>query len=68
MDYIIVIKNFLNPEGHQNPIIGLKVIVILLKRRILPIGGASAVDSLRSMGLPSLVLEYFIKIQTHGVK
>ena len=28
---IKVIKNFLNPEGHQNPISGLKVTAILLK-------------------------------------
>jgi hypothetical protein len=26
-----VIKSFLNPEGHQNPISGSKVTVILLK-------------------------------------
>ena len=25
IDYVIVIKNFLNPEGHQNSIIGSKV-------------------------------------------
>ena len=35
-----MIKNFLNPEGHQNPISGSKVTAILLKRWILPIGGA----------------------------
>ena len=28
--YIIVIKNFLNPEGHQNPISGSKVKALLL--------------------------------------
>ena len=55
IDYVIVIKNFLNPEGHQNPINGSKVTVILLKGWILPIGGASAVEGLRSMGLPHLV-------------
>ena len=48
-----MIKNFLNPEGHQNPINGSKVTVILLKGLILPIGGASA--GLRSKGLPFLV-------------
>ena len=31
IDYVIVIKNFLNPEGHQNPISGSKVTAILLK-------------------------------------
>ena len=38
---IIVIKNFLNPEGHQNPISGSKVTAILLKGWALSIGGAS---------------------------
>ena len=35
-----MIKNSLNPEGHQNPISRLKVKAILPKRWILPIGGA----------------------------
>ena len=30
IDYVIVIKNSLNPEGHQNPISGSKVMAILL--------------------------------------
>ena len=47
IDYVIVIKNFLNPKGHQNPISGLKITVILLKRWILLIGGASAGEGLR---------------------
>ena len=34
-----VIWNFLNPEGHQNPISGSKVMAILLKVWISPIGG-----------------------------
>ena len=46
IDYVIVIKNFLNPEGHQNPISGSKVMAILLKGCILPIGGASAGEGL----------------------
>ena len=57
-----MIKTFLNPEGHQNPISGSKVTAILLKGWILPIGGASAVEGLRSTGLPRLVyivLKYF---------
>ena len=42
-----MIKTFLNPEGHQNPISGSKVTAFLLKGRILPIGGASAGEGLR---------------------
>ena len=41
-----MIKNFLNPEGHQNPFSGSKVTAILLKGWILPIGGASAGEGL----------------------
>ena len=50
-----MIKTFLNPEGHQNRITGSKVTAILLKGWILPISGASAVEGLRSTGLPRLV-------------
>ena len=39
-----MIKNFLNPEGHQNRINGSKVMAILLKGWISPIGGASTVE------------------------
>ena len=46
LDYVIVTKNFLNPEGHQNPISGSKVTAILLKGWILLIGGASAGEGL----------------------
>ena len=46
IDYVIVIKSFLNPKGHQNPISGSKVMVILLKGLILPLGGASAMEGL----------------------
>ena len=53
IDYVIVIENCLNPEGHQNPINGSRFTAILLKGWILPIGGASAVEGLRSTGLPS---------------
>ena len=42
MDYVIVIKYFLNPERHQNPISGSKVRVILLKGWILPVGGVAS--------------------------
>ena len=41
-----MIKNFLNPEGHQNPFSGSKVTAILLKGWIRPIGGASAGEGL----------------------
>ena len=34
----MVIKNFLNPNGHQNLISGSKVTAILLKDRVLPVG------------------------------
>ena len=47
IDYVIVIKNFLKPEGQENPISGSKDTAILLKGWILPIGGASA-----GQGLP----------------
>ena len=55
IDYFIVIKTFLNPEGHQNRISGSKVTAILVKEWILPVGGASSVEGLRSTGLPRLV-------------
>ena len=41
---------FLNPKGHQNPIDGSKIMAILLKGWILPVGGASAVEGLQSKG------------------
>ena len=47
IDYVIVIKNFLNPKGHQNRISGSKDTAILLKGLILRIGGASAGEGLR---------------------
>ena len=62
IEYVIVIKTFLNPEGYQNRISGLKVTVILLKGWILPIGEYSAVEGLRSTGLPRLV---FFSITIH---
>ena len=56
----MAVKTFLNPEGHHNSIFGSKVMVILLKGRILPIGGADPSrgigKGLRSMGLPRLVI------------
>ena len=41
IDYVIVMKNILNPKGHQNRISGSKVTNILLKGWILPIGGVA---------------------------
>ena len=46
IDCVIVTKNFLNPERHQNPISGSKVTAILLKGWIWPIGEASAGEGL----------------------
>ena len=53
IDFVKVIKNFLNPEGHQSPISGSKVTAfILLKGWIWPICGVASgrvcVCSLRS--------------------
>ena len=31
IDFVIAIKNFLNPEGHQSPISGSKFLAILMK-------------------------------------
>ena len=36
-----MIKNFVNPKGHQNPLIGSKVTAILLKGWIWHIGGVT---------------------------
>ena len=38
----MVIKNFLSLRGHQNPISGSEVTVILLKGWIWPIGGVAS--------------------------
>ena len=46
-DIFKVIKNFLNPRGHQHFISGSKVTAILLKEWILRIGGALAGEGLR---------------------
>ena len=52
IDYVIVIKTFLNPENHQNRMSGSKVTAILLKGWILPMGGASAVRVCDQQGYP----------------
>ena len=68
VDYVKVIKTILNPEGHQNLISGSKATAISLKGCILPIGGASSVEGLRSTGIPRLVWRYLIKIMTIRLK
>ena len=47
IDYITILKEILNLEGHPNRITGLKVTAILLNWWIFPIGGALAVKGLR---------------------
>ena len=42
IDYIIMKKNFLNPEGHRNCIIGSKVMAVWLNGWIFPIGGVAS--------------------------
>ena len=46
IDYLIIIKNFLNPEGHHNPFSGSKVTAILLKEWIWPIGEVASGSTL----------------------
>ena len=41
-NYIDILSDILNPEGHQNHCIGSKVTVILMNGWILPTGGASS--------------------------
>ena len=56
IDYITIFSEILNLKGHPNCIAGSIVTVILLNGWILHVGGASAVEGLRSTGLPHLVL------------
>ena len=56
IDYVTIFFEILNLEGHPHRTAGSKVTAILLYWWILPIGGASAVEGLRSTGLPRLVL------------
>ena len=51
IDYFTI----LNLNGHPNCSTGPRVRAILLIGWILPIGEASAVEGMRSMGLPRLV-------------
>ena len=56
IDYIIVVKNFLNSEGHQNPIGSSKVTDILRKGWILPIGGTASGRVCACAGLFLIIL------------
>ena len=66
IDYVIVIKNFLNLEGHHNPTSGSKVTDILLKGWILPIGGASAGEGLPCSLCSRLVCHIICRISSTG--
>ena len=52
IDYV---NDYVNFEGHQHCTTGSRITAILLNGWTLPIGGASAVDGLRSTGLLRLV-------------
>ena len=54
IDYVIVIKNFLNLEGHENPIGGSKVTAILLRRRLVFFDGGTSLHG-NFLLLPSLL-------------
>ena len=53
-----MIKNILNPKGHQNSIGGSKVTAILLKGWILALGGASSGEGLRLQPAQQACLYY----------
>ena len=67
IDYVTIFENILNFEGHQNRMTGSGVTAILLYGWILPIGGASSVEGLRSTGLPRLVFTEMKIESTLGV-
>ena len=46
IDYVTIVLEILNLEGHLNRITRSRVMAILLNVWILPIGGASAVEGL----------------------
>ena len=54
----------LNLKGHPKRNAGSRVTVILLIGWILPIDGASAVEGLRSTGLPQLVFKHNFVLNT----
>ena len=49
-DYVTFVLEILNLEGHSNRITGSRVTAIFMNWWFLPIGGASAVEGLLSMG------------------
>ena len=66
IDYVTQVQDILNPEEHQNYIIGLKGIAILLNVLNLRVGGVASDKGLRGAciadffhPLPKLVLEHF---------
>ena len=59
IEYATIFFEILNLEGHTNRITGSRVKAILLNGWILPIGGASALEGLRSTGLLRLFLTSF---------
>ena len=65
IDYITIILEILNPEGHQNCINGSSVTAILLNECIFPIGKSGEASRWRvcyQRGLPRLVC---IRIDRH---
>ena len=58
IDHVTTFLEMLNLEGHPKRTFGSQVMAILLNGWILPNGGASAVEGLRSTGLPRLVTEH----------
>ena len=52
IDCVTIFWEILNLEVHPNRITGSGITAILLNEWILPIGGASAVEGLRSTGHP----------------
>ena len=55
IDYVTVLQEIINFKGQPNRITGPRVTAILLNGWILPIEEGSAVEGLRSTGLPRLV-------------
>ena len=58
IDYVTIFYDILNLKGHPNCITGSRITAILLNGWNLPIGGASALEGLRSTALPRLVYKH----------
>ena len=66
IDYVTIVLEILNPEGHLNPSTGSKCMAYLLNGWIFPIGGASAGKGLRLLVLNVLrCLFYFFLYLWH---